>query len=58
MGLKRFDNGWRFKVGGVNGEPFEFCCRYFSRRGFRVIINLNTDRLIRIFGFNQKVFGV
>lgn len=23
MGFKRFDNGWRFKVGGVNGEPFE-----------------------------------
>lgn len=58
MGFKRFNNGWRLKVGGVNGEPFEFYCRYFSRCGFRVVINLNTDRLIRIFGFNQKVFGV
>ena len=57
-GFKELNNGWRFKIGGTSGEAFEITLRYFSKCGFRLYLNFNTDFLIRIFGFNQKVIGV
>lgn len=61
--LKKFENGWRIKIGGVNAEKFQIYLRYFSglygeRKGFRLMINLNTDKLIKLFGFNQKIIGI
>lgn len=56
--FKKFENGWRLKIGGVNGEKFEVYLRYFKRKGFRLMINLNTNKLIKLFGFNQKIIGV
>lgn len=57
-GFKRLKDGWRFKIGGTSGETFGVLLRYFSGLGFRLTINFNTDTLIRLFGFNQRVYGV
>ena len=57
-GFRKFEDGWCFQIGGVNGESFEIYLRYFSHEGFRLTINLNTDRLIRLFGFNSRHYGV
>ena len=57
-GFKKVNGGWRFKIGGTCGEAFELTIRYFNKQGFRLIVCLNTDMLIRLFGFNQKVIGV
>ena len=60
--FKKFKNGWRLKIGGTNGEKFMVLLQYFNRntgkRGFRLIINFNTEKLIKLFGFNQKHIGV
>ena len=57
-GFRKLNNGWRFKIGGTSGEPFGITLRYFNKCGFRLLINFNTDSLIKIFGFNQKIIGV
>lgn len=57
-GFKKLNNGWRFKIGGTSGEPFEIKLQYFNKCGFRLHLNFNTDFLIKLFGFNQKVIGV
>lgn len=57
-GYKKLDNGWRIKIGGTNGEAFEFYLRHFKKEGFRLTICFNTDRLIKIFGFNQRTYGI
>ena len=57
-GFKKLKTGWRLKIGGTSGEPFGFLLQYFNKRGFRFIINFNTDHLIKFFGFNQKIIGV
>lgn len=56
-GFKKFRDGWRIKIGGTNGESFEVRLRYFNEYGFRLIINFNTDFLIKFFGFNQRSWG-
>ena len=50
-GFRKLNNGWRFKIGGIT-------LRYFNKCGFRLCLNFNTDFLIKIFGFNQKIIGV
>lgn len=63
MKMKKLENGWRIRVGGVNGQSFCVVLRYFNSRGykhdkgFRLIIDLNSDRLIRLFGFNERVIN-
>lgn len=57
-GYKKLNNGWRFKIGGTSGEHFEIYLRYFNEEGLRLTINLNTDRLIRIFGLNQRDYRI
>ena len=57
-GFKKLKNGWRFKLGGTSGEAFEITLRYFNKCGFRLYLNFNTEFLIKIFGFNQKIIGV
>lgn len=57
--FKKFkNNGWRIQFGGVNGEAYMLKLRYFSRKGFRLTVCFNTDSLISLFGFNQKIIGV
>ena len=34
-GFRKFNNGWRFKVGGTSGEPMGIALRYFNKCGFR-----------------------
>lgn len=57
-GFKKFKYGWRFKLGGTSGEAFEITLIYFNKCGFRLCLNFNTNFLIKIFGFNQKIIGV
>lgn len=54
-GFRKLKNGWRFKIGGTSGEAFGIKLMYFNKCGFRLHLNFNTDSLIRIFGFNQKI---
>lgn len=57
-GFKKLNNGWRFKIGGTSGEAFGITLMYFYKCGFQFHLNFNTDFLIKIFGFNQKIIGV
>lgn len=57
-GFRKLNNGWRFKIGGTSREAFGITLRYFNKCGFRLLINFNTDFLINLFGFNQKIIGV
>lgn len=54
-GFRKLKNGWRFKIGGTSGEAFGIKLMYFNKSGFRLHLNFNTNLLIKIFGFNQKV---
>lgn len=56
--FKKYNNGWLFKVGGVDGESFQVSVRYFEGLKFRLIIDLNTESLITIFRFNHKIFFI
>lgn len=58
MKFRKFNNGFSFQIGGVNGESFMINIRYFNVKGFRLTVSLNTDRLIKLFGFNQRIIGV
>ncbi|MGN1167188.1 MAG: hypothetical protein ACI4S2_12545 [Lachnospiraceae bacterium] len=59
--IRKHENCWRFRVGGVDGQPFRLLLRYRNNKEnrsikrFRLSIDLNTDRLIHLFGFNEKV---
>lgn len=59
--IRKHDNYWRIRVGGVNGQSFRLALRYRSNREnrsikrFRLTIDLNTNMLIHLFGFNEKV---
>lgn len=59
--IRKHENCWRFRIGGVNGQSFRLLLIYWNNREnrnikrFRFVIDLNTDRLIRLFGFNEKV---
>ena len=57
-GFRKLNNGWRFKIGGTSGKAFGITLRYFNKCGFRLLLNFNTDFLINLFGFNQKIIGV
>lgn len=46
------------RIGNCNGGKFEIVLEHFRHEGFRLIVNLNTDKLIKLFGFNQRVYGV
>ncbi len=58
--LKRLgSHDWYFQLGAVDGkQPFCILLRHFTGLGFRLTINLNSDKLIKMFGFCQKIFGV
>ena len=53
------EHDWYFQIGDTIGEK-AFCIllRYFTKCGFRLSVNLYTDRLIKLFGFSQKIIGV
>ena len=57
--LKNIDkHDWCIQFGDTSGnKPFCINIRHFTKNGFRLIIELYHDKLIRLFGFNQKVFG-
>lgn len=57
-GFKKLDKGWRFQIGGVNGEAFRLHIRYFNGFKFRITVDFNTDTLISLFGFNHRVLEV
>ena len=63
MKVKKLENGWRVRIGGVAGEPFCIVLRYFNsngykhRKGFRLIIDLNGERLVNLFGFNERIIN-
>lgn len=51
--LKRRDNDWYLRIGNPS-KSFDIKLRYFTNNGFRIIICLHSDWLIKLFGFNQK----
>ena len=56
---KLYSHDWCIQIGDSSGEnPICIELRYFTRQGFRLNINFYTDKLIKIFGFNQKVIGI
>lgn len=57
--LKHIGNhDWYIQIGDTTGnKPFCIIVRHFTKCGCRLTINLCHDRLITLFGFNQKVFG-
>lgn len=52
------EHDWLIQIGDTNGKPFCIKLRWFTRCGFRLTINFNTDRLIKLFGFNHKIIEV
>ena len=50
------EHDWYFQIGGTIGEK-AFCIllRYFTGRGFRLIINFYRDELINLFGFQREI---
>lgn len=54
-GFRKLNNGWRFKIGGTSGEAFGITLRYFNKCGFRLLLNLNTDFLIKILDSIKKL---
>lgn len=56
--FRKLNNGWYFQIGDVNGKTFRLFLRYFNRRGYKLIVDLNTETLIKLFGFNQKIIEV
>lgn len=58
--LKNIGNHeWYIQIGDSSGnKPFCINVRHFTKMGFRLTIELCHDKLIRLFGFNQKVIGV
>lgn len=53
------EHDWFFEIGNTSGEkPICICLRYFTRKGFRLSINLYRNWLIKLFGFNEKIIGV
>lgn len=57
--LKNIDkHDWCIRIGDTSGnKPFCINIRHFTKHGCRLTINLYHDRLISLFGFNQKIFG-
>ena len=58
MKIKLLNNSLSFKLGNVIDKPFMIHFQYFKKNGFRVIICLNNEKLIKLFKFNQFVIGV
>lgn len=58
MKFKVLNNSLSFKVGNVTGKSFMVHIQYFKKKGFRFIICLNNEKLIKLFKFNQFVIGV
>jgi hypothetical protein len=55
MKIKKYNNHFSIKIGGVNGENFMILIAvYKGKPHTRITICFNTDKLIKIFGFNQK----
>ena len=50
------EHDWYFQIGDTIGEK-AFCIllRYFTGRGFRLIINFYRDELINLFGFQREI---
>ena len=63
MKTRKFDDGWRIRVGDYD-KNFCIALRYFNSngykhtKGFRIIIDLNTEKLINIFKFNHKIIHI
>ncbi len=52
------EHDWYVQIGGDRKSAFCILLRYFTKCGFRLSVNLYTDRLIKLFGFFQKIIGV
>lgn len=53
------EHDWYFQIGNTDGRKAPFCVRlnYSSGYGFALTIHLNTEKLMKLFGFNQKIIG-
>ena len=59
MKFKKYKNHFSIQIGGVRGENFRFLFQFYKYKPhLRITINFNTDRLIKIFGYNTKVIEI
>lgn len=55
MKFKKYKNHFSIKIGGTNGEDYMFRIGFYKTYPhIKITICFNTDKLIKIFGFNQK----
>lgn len=55
MKIRKYRNHFSIKFGGVNGENYMFLFEIHRMKPhFRITVCFNTDKLIKMFGFNQK----
>lgn len=52
--IRKQSNGWRLEIGGCNGEAFYAKVIYFKGKGIVFSLDLHTERLIELFGFNHR----
>ena len=57
MKIKKSKNRLTIQIGGTNGQKFMIRLQFFGIKP-RLTICFNTDRLIKFFGFNEKVIGI
>lgn len=55
---ERINGGWRICNGPIGERDLYISLRYFRGRGFRLIIDCNTEFWMKIFGFNYRHWGV
>lgn len=56
MKIRKNENRFSIQFGGVNGEDYMFRISFFRKIKplIRITICFHTEKLIRIFGYNQK----
>lgn len=60
MKIRKNENRFSIQFGGVNGEAYMFRISFFRKIKplIRISIHFNTEKLIKIFGYNQKVINL
>jgi hypothetical protein len=59
MKFTKHHNGWNFTIGGVNGNAFMIKLRFIcNTKTLRLLLDLNHERLINLFGFNHREFAI
>lgn len=62
MKIKKYKTHFIIQFGGVGGQNFMFQIQFYKKPTkdcphIRITICFNTDKLIKLFGFNQKEFS-